>query len=107
VQAEAPYSMLSLTRRLLALRRKLLALHTGSYEPVQEGVPEDCLAYLRRHEEGSSCLVALNFSGEERELRLPDADKGRILVSTLLDREGAAGLDLFHLRANEGCVVEF
>jgi hypothetical protein len=99
--------MLSLTRHLLALRRELSALSEGHYEPVGESIPEDCLAYVRRPGRGSACLVALNFSSEERERRVPDRGKGRVLVSTLLDREGATRLDPFRLRANEGCVVEF
>lgn len=103
-QARDSCSMLSLTRRLLALRRKLPMLHAGGYNPLREGVSEDCLVYVRRHQY-QTCLVALNFSIEERELRLPDKDKGHVLVSTLLDREGATSLNPFRLRANEGCIV--
>jgi alpha-glucosidase len=104
-QAEDPRSMLSLTRRLLALRQELPALHAGGYEPLLDGVPEDCLAYLRRHVEGGDCFVALNFSGEARELRLQDGLKGRVLLSTFLDREGGTNRGALRLRANEGVVV--
>jgi alpha-glucosidase len=106
-QAEDPRSMLSLTRRLLTLRRKRPALRAGDYEPLGKGVPEDCLACVRRHKGWRGCLVALHYSSEMKELRLPDLGKGRVLVSILLDREGAKSLNPLYLHANEGCSVDF
>jgi alpha-glucosidase len=104
-QKADPRSVLSLTRHLLALRRDLSALAEGSYEPIVRGVPADCMAYLRRDGEGE-CLVALNFSGEWKELRLLGQVKGRVAVSTRLDREGTETPTPFGLRAYEGCVLE-
>jgi alpha-glucosidase len=104
-QKADPRSMLSLTRCLLALRRELSALAEGGYEPISDGVPADCMAYLRRDGEGE-CLVALNFSGERRELLLTGRGKGRVEISTRLDREGTENLKSFGLRAHEGCVLD-
>ena len=51
-------------------------------------------------------LVALNFSGQEQNLSLPELRRGRIVLSTALDREGEGNLADFNLRANEGCIIE-
>ena len=104
VELADPRSMLSLTRRLLALRRASPALSVGGYQPLDgEGVPDDCFVYLREADE-DRVLVALNFSDGERLLRLPDGDC-EVLVSTHLDREGSGDGRSFRLRAAEGCVI--
>jgi alpha-glucosidase len=97
-------SMLTLYRRLLALRRASPALYGGSYRPL-DGVPDDCFVYLREGG-GERKLVALNFAGEERVVPLPAlASSAEVLLSTHLDREGPVGLSKLKLRAHEGCVV--
>lgn len=125
-QKEDPRSNLTLTRELLELRHKTPVLSGGDYETLlHEGIPEDCLCYLRapRFDSGqgsaghdsdnhgaASCLVALNFSGEERKLRPFGADEegatgSAVLLSTHLDRRGPACLSPLWLRAREGCIV--
>jgi alpha-glucosidase len=81
-QRDDPGSMLSLTRRLISLRRTIPALRSGSYEPA-ERAPEDCFAFSRRLN-GQDVFVALNFGGGETEVPLPGAcDRPwRVLLST-------------------------
>jgi alpha-glucosidase len=92
-------SVLSLTRQLLALRRATPALRSGSYRSVDG--PPDCYLYLREAE-ADRCLVMLNFGAAPREVSVPD---GQVLVSTHLDRAGAAGAGSVRLRSMEGVVV--
>ena len=96
--------MLSLTRKLLKLRRASQLLSIGNYTAIQ-GVPDDCFIYMRQSND-QRYLIALNFSSEERQVRLPDMGKGYVRVSTHLDREGMVELGDFALRGDEGCVVE-
>ncbi len=103
-QLDDPRSMLSLTRKLIALRRATPALHSGSYQPVGK-TPGDCFVHLRQHS-SQRRLVAINFSGKEQTLRLPELGTGRVILSTHLDREEPAALSTFRLRGHEGCIVE-
>jgi alpha-glucosidase len=102
-QRQDLHSMLCLTKRLLEVRSEHPALREGGYERLACG-SADCFAYRRVHN-GEQCVVVLNFSGEERDLRLAIPDRGFVLVSTLLDRQGSERLALLHLRGHEGCVL--
>lgn len=103
VQTEDPASVLTLHRRLLALRRENSMLSSGTYERLLDGVPDDCFAYLRRHGEGVA-LIALNFSEEERTVRTPKWAGLRLALSTRLDRKGEHK-DSLDLRPQEGAVL--
>jgi hypothetical protein len=50
-------------------------------------------------------LVALNFSGQDQQLSLSGLGKGKIVLSTNLDREEEIDLAGFTLRGNEGCII--
>ena len=104
VEREDPHSQLSLTRRLIALRRSTPALTTGSYHPI-EGGPDDCFVYLRQSSD-QRYLIAMNFSSHEQSVKLSEMGNGRIVLSTYLDREEPIDLALLHLRSDEGCVIE-
>lgn len=104
VQRQDPRSMLSLTRVLLQLRRATPALSAGSYAAI-EGVPDTCFVYLRQFEKQQR-LIALNFSGNDQQLRLSMMGSGHMLVSTHLDRAESVNLGSFRLRSNEGCLIE-
>jgi alpha-glucosidase len=93
-------SMLSLYRRLMALRRASPALTHGAYRPV--AVDEDVLCYERVHAD-QRFLVALNFANRAKKLSLPTWSGRHILLST--DREGAELLDPLVLRPHEGAIV--
>ena len=96
--------MLTLTRRLIELRRSTQALTTGSYRPIEE-VPDDCFVYLRQSS-SQRYLIALNFSGDEQTLKLSEMGSGRIVLSTYLDREEPIDLALLRLRSDEGYIIE-
>jgi alpha-glucosidase len=99
-QREDPGSVLTLHRRLLALRHDSPALSGGAYEPVQ--ADGDVLAYLRTGGDGR-WLVALNLGPVAG--RLDPAVRGRVELATTPGREGErveGGLDL---AGDEGMVV--
>ena len=102
VQRDDPRSLLTLTRRLLSLRRAHAALHSGDYQTVMAA--DGVYAYLREAE-GERFLVVLNFTAEPRALAWPDLGRGEILLSTSLDREGDTSLETFDLRPNEGVLL--
>ena len=62
-------SMLSLTRRLVALRKAHEALRTGAYRPVE--APEPLIVFQRGQGAGA-LLCAFNPTGEAVDWRLPD-----------------------------------
>jgi alpha-glucosidase len=100
-QAGDPTSMLSLYRRLGALRRAEPALSVGAYGRI--GALRDVLLYERNHA-GRILLVALNMGGgPERVTALPAG--ARILLSTHLDRDGEELGSALALRADEGVVA--
>jgi alpha-glucosidase len=99
-----PASILNLYHRLLAYRKASPALQWGSYRAVDD-TPQHCYAFLRRAEDEHS-LIALNFSGKEERLALPNLGQGQIALSTHLDRQGAVGLDSLVLRGHEGLIIE-
>jgi alpha-glucosidase len=104
VEREDARSQLSLTRALLTLRRGMPALSNGPYIAL-ESRAEHCFVYLREHEK-QRLVVALNFSAEAQTVRLPEYGRGRILLSTFLDREEQVDLTALDLRSHEGCVIE-
>lgn len=70
-QSASPESLLSLYRRLLALRRATPALHSGTLR-VLDSVPESVFAYERLAEDGDTrALVLLNLSGADARAALP------------------------------------
>jgi glycosidase len=102
-----PHSFLNYYRRLLAIRKSTPALLWGDYSShdlQSPEVQENCFVYERRTED-QRVLVALNFSGQDQMLNLPGSRKGRIILSTALDREEEVDLSGFTLRANEGCII--
>jgi alpha-glucosidase len=104
-QREDPRSMLSLVKRLLALRRGFPALSAGSYRSLDAGGDEDVFAYLR--EDGAErVLVALNFGGGHQSVDLSQAaGTGEVLCSTRLDRAGSVDPAALALRPDEGVVI--
>ena len=98
-----PGSMLTLYRRLIALRRTEPALAVGSFAPV---LADGNLLGYRRELDGTAFLVALNFGATEQRFVPRRQDlRGRIELSTHLDRAGQAVDGAFRLRGNEAVVV--
>lgn len=100
MQENDPVSMLSLHRRLLALRRAHPALRIGDFTLLpSEG---DVLLYERR-EGADHLLIALNLGHEPRRAILPAAAaNGRRLISTV--GSGEAAFD-GNLLPDEGVIV--
>ncbi len=94
-------SLLALYRRLLDLRRDRPALHAGDVTDVaaEKGV----LRYIRGWESGKRLQILLNLTGEP--VQTP-AERGRILLTTLMDGAGADVDGTMLLEAGEGVLLE-
>jgi alpha-glucosidase len=108
-QAREPRSMFTLYRRLLGLRRLHDTLHAGA---IAEVVAEGSVLRYRRVavEDGESTdfLVLLNLGGE---VATAEAPAGTVVLTTLLDGEGArtgteeGGAAPIAIEAGEGLLV--
>jgi alpha-glucosidase len=95
-------SILNLYKALIALRRKLPQLISGSYQPIAaEG---DLLLYGRRGEQGG-VVVALNLGADPAFVASNCLGSGEILLSTFLDRKGEKIDGVLDLRGNEGVII--
>jgi alpha-glucosidase len=94
-------SLLSLYRRLLALRRSEPALRAEAYRPLR--ATPDVLAY-QRSLAGAHLTVVLNFSSRAVTVDLGEEAGGEILISTRARRSGWVCRDL-DLEGDEGGVV--
>jgi len=107
-QRNVPHSMLSLYRRLLALRRSEPALSIGSYQAVtvegDDAARQSVLAFIREAD-GCRFLIALNLASHPARMNLSAIGEGTIALSTHLDRGGITVRDSLELRADEGVVV--
>jgi glycosidase len=101
-QAEDPDSILTLTRRLIELRREHPVLHAGEFEPFGP-TPDGTFAFRRASPLGQ-LTIALNLTGEDRSV--PGAGPGRVLIGTHRDRDGTEEPTDIQLRPNEAVVVE-
>jgi alpha-glucosidase len=102
--AADPRSILSLYRRLIALRREHPALSVGRY--LATSIDSDLLTF-ERYDDDTRLLVVLNFAKALRQVTLPPGTgKARILLSTCLDRDGEPVHDELTLRPAEGVVLE-
>jgi alpha-glucosidase len=103
LMTEQPQSILTLYRRLLALRRDCPALSIGDF--VLLNVADEILVYARRHG-AERLIVVLNFGGQQHRIQLPDWARGsRVLLSSAEDATTVeAGVLL--LRSNEAVVLE-
>jgi alpha-glucosidase len=102
-EREDPRSMLSLYRRLLALRRAHPALHQGALSGPE--VQGDVLTYGREWE-GRRVVVAVNFASEPRRFHPTEADSGTVVLSTAPDREGRRVSGPFDLGPDEALLIE-
>ncbi len=97
-----PGSILTLYRRLLALRRSTSALSIGDYQGIRNEGP---VLSFERKSAGEDVAVVLNFGAEPRDWTLPEGRKAHLLLSTMLDREGEPAGPAIRLRPNEGLVI--
>ncbi len=105
VEWQDPGSMLSFFRKLIELRRAMPALSVGSYETVRMATGT-VLADLRQ-DGGTRLLVVLNFGPAPQTRNFSAlAPRGRVLLSTEMDRAGDESLRELTVRANEGIIVQ-
>ena len=104
-QRDDAKSMLTLYRRLIALRRAEPALEVGRFELVE--TQGEVLAYIRRSRRGESdFLIALNLGAQPQSVSLPGSHaSGAIALSTHLDRVDEPLDGSLELRANEGTII--
>lgn len=101
-EREAPDSMLSLYRRLIALRQAEPALSVGAYAPLMtEG---DLLAYVRSSED-ARFLVVLNLGPRTAQLALEQVGTGEVVLATGGKREAERVEGLLHLAGDEGLLI--
>jgi alpha-glucosidase len=97
-------SILNLHRRLIALRRATPALLLGAYRPIV--AYGDLLLFVRELGE-ERILVALNLGGDAAAIDLASGEfRGRVLVSSLGDRDGESATSSIDLRGHEGLIIE-
>lgn len=95
-------SILTLYRRLLALRRSTSALSIGEYQGIKN---EGSVLSFERRGAQEDVAVILNFEAEPIDWILPDGRKGHLLLTTMLDREGEPVGPVIRLRSNEGLIM--
>ncbi len=98
-QSARPRSLLSLYRRLLGLRRQHPALHSGAIGSVSD---EGTLLRYRRIQDGSAFEILLNLGAEPVTTH---CEPGRILLTTLLDGEGATVDGRTTVEGGEGLLI--
>lgn len=99
-----PDSLLNLHRTLIRLRHDNPVLLHGTYRSVL--AEDDILMFIRTLEE-DSLLIALNFGDQPAAVvPKPDWRRGKLLLSSFLDRNAETIADGINLRPFEGVVVE-
>ncbi len=103
-QQENPNSMLSLYRRLIALRRTEPAFRIGDYVPVPaEG---NIMAYIRESGE-SRFMVVLNLGHGTSYFRPQHLEiEGAIVLDTIPEREGLVIKNRINLNGDEAMVIK-
>jgi len=99
-----PRSMLTLYRRLLALRAQHDALHAGSVSQVRS--EKGVLSYVREAVTGDfkeRFQVLLNLT---HDIQTVTCEEGRIVLTTILDGEGAPVGGPLVMEAGEGLLVQ-
>jgi alpha-glucosidase len=97
-----PASLLSLYRRLIALRNTHPALAIGSF--VEIAASGNVLAYERTGG-GDAFLVALNLGREAETLALPQGWSGSVILSSAGGRDGDAAAGWLALAPHEGVIL--
>lgn len=98
-----PQSLLTLYRRLIALRRAERALSAGNYTAI--AMTGDLVAYLRSSGE-RRYLIVLNLGSEPHAVSYSGFGEGsRVVLSTYLDRNDEPVRREVNLRADEGIIV--
>jgi alpha-glucosidase len=106
LQREDPDSILSLYRKLIALRKREPALKLGDYTPVF--ADQQLIVFMRTAPDSARFLVALNLSHRPAYFRSADRSfSGVVEVSTNAELEGTYISSDFSLAGDEAVVVRF
>jgi alpha-glucosidase len=97
-----PFSILSLYRRLLALRRSHEALRLGRYQTLT--CADDVFGFARSLGK-EKLIVLLNFSQERRRVLLEGSDPATVLLSTARDWSGERIESQITLDPNEAVIL--
>ena len=103
-QGTQPRSTLSLYRKLLALRREHSALHAGAITEVE--AESGVLRYQRHSPPGEPAerlLILANLTDTLQTVQVPPS---RVLLTTILDGDGAVCGGAFTLEAGEGVLLD-
>ena len=103
--AREPHSILSLYRRLIALRREHAALRIGSYLPLAVTGSDDVLGYMRQHGP-DRWIVLLNLGAAEATVEASALAGSSLRMSTHLDRDEGPMVRQVSLRADEGLLLQ-
>ena len=104
IEAAQPRSVLALYGRLIAMRRGHAALHAGAIAEVR--AEAGVLRYERHSPEGSAgerLLILANLTNDLATVAVPTS---RVLLTTILDGNGAVCAGAFTLEAGEGVLLE-
>lgn len=101
-QKNDPDSMLTLTRSLIALRRREPALNIGDWLPLP--LADDVLAYVRVWR-NRRFIIILELESRPKTIRLGPGIVGRIEISTHPNRLGEVVKDHFEIEADEAIVI--
>ena len=103
VQENEPRSILQLYRRLIALRRRHVALESGSYRQIKAA--NEALLFIREHG-AEKLLIALNMGQESISAGFPSGVlRGEILLSSFCDRDAESIAGNVKLRSAEGIII--
>jgi alpha-glucosidase len=103
-QKDDPYSMLCLYKRLIQLRQSEPALMYGAYKPLYSD--HQAIAFTRQAGEGDAFLMVFNFSHRPCYIQLKHGQvKGKIVLASSPDLEGADVTDTINLGGDEGIIV--
>lgn len=103
VQQNYPFSMLSLYKRLVDLRRKEPSLNTGKYIPLSSDV--QLIAYMREAEGHPAFLIVLNLTHGPGYFSSNLPLKGRIEIATSPELEGIAIGNVINIGGDEGLLI--
>jgi len=104
-EKEDYYSMLSLYKRIIALRQAHPSLMVGSYTPVS--TDNNAIAYIRQAEGDVRFLVVLNLSHSPCYFKPKHISlKGTIVIATWPELEGSTIQDIINLSGDEGLIIQ-
>jgi alpha-glucosidase len=103
-QQDDPYAMLSLYRKLIRLRQRKAALHSGQYIPVS--ADEQYLAFKRVWPGEKTMLVILNLTHRPCYFNMAGPVSGVIVAAVSPELEGVPFEGSMDMAGDEGVIIE-